>query len=126
MTNRLDKLEERGLVRRARDPADRRGVLLKLTDEGRSRLGDYISAGSCRDRELLADLTESDKQALDRLLAKLLASLEQRDAGQRRESERSFPSGAPRATNRPQTGATSSSEAAAAGAPTFTPAERCQ
>lgn len=94
MTNRLDKLEERGLVRRARDPADRRGVLLELTGKGRSRLDDYINAGSSRDRELLAGLTESDKQTLDRLLAKLLASLERRDAAQRRESERSHP-GAP-------------------------------
>jgi DNA-binding MarR family transcriptional regulator len=81
MTNRLDKLEEQGLVRRDRDPADRRGVLLVLTEEGRSRLEDYINAGSGRDRELLADLTESDKRTLDRLLAKLLASLERRGAG---------------------------------------------
>src|SRR5687768_8819445 len=32
MTNRLDQLEEAGLVRRLRDPDDRRGVLLELTD----------------------------------------------------------------------------------------------
>src|SRR5687767_10077382 len=31
MTNRVDRLAARGLVRRAPDPADRRGVLVQLT-----------------------------------------------------------------------------------------------
>ena len=38
MTNRIDRLEERGLVERHRSPDDRRGVLVSLTDEGRARL----------------------------------------------------------------------------------------
>ena len=36
MTNRIDRLEDRGLVRREPDPSDRRGVRVVLTDEGRS------------------------------------------------------------------------------------------
>lgn len=86
MTNRLDKLEERGLLRRIPDPEDRRGVLLELTGAGRSRLEDYINAGSSRDRELLAGLTEADKRTLDHLLSKLLASLERRNDRQDREA----------------------------------------
>src|ERR671931_325075 len=35
MTNRLDRMEEAGLVRRRPDPADRRGVLVELTAQGR-------------------------------------------------------------------------------------------
>src|SRR5689334_17114469 len=35
MTNRVDRLAARGLVRRSPDPADRRGVLVGLTQEGR-------------------------------------------------------------------------------------------
>src|SRR3954452_20747181 len=34
MTNRLNRLEERGLVRRSRDESDRRGVVVELTDAG--------------------------------------------------------------------------------------------
>src|SRR4051794_5720654 len=34
MTNRLDRMERDGLVRRLPDPNDRRGVRVELTDEG--------------------------------------------------------------------------------------------
>jgi DNA-binding MarR family transcriptional regulator len=34
MTSRLDRLERNGLVRRTPDPADRRGVLVRLTPQG--------------------------------------------------------------------------------------------
>lgn len=80
MTNRLDKLERRGLVRRGPDPQDRRGVLLELTGDGQARLKEYIDAGSGRERELLNDLTLTEKQELNRLLSKLLVSLQTQDA----------------------------------------------
>jgi DNA-binding MarR family transcriptional regulator len=78
MTNRLDKLEQGGLVKRTRDPKDRRGVLLELTEAGRARLEDYVDAGSTRERELLAGLTKAEKRQLNRLLSRLLVSLERR------------------------------------------------
>jgi len=37
MTNRLDRLEKAGLVRRLPDPDDRRGVLIELTAEGEKK-----------------------------------------------------------------------------------------
>jgi DNA-binding MarR family transcriptional regulator len=76
MTNRLDKLERAELVARARDPRDRRGVLLTITDGGRARLDAYIDRGAHRERELLDGLGGSDKRRLNALLAKLLDSLE--------------------------------------------------
>ena len=52
MTNRLDRLEEAGLVRRVPDPDDRRGVLVELTDAGPGRLG---AVGQRAGREGVAD-----------------------------------------------------------------------
>jgi DNA-binding MarR family transcriptional regulator len=81
MTNRLDKLERRGLIRRVRDPQDRRGVLLELTDTSQSQLEQYVEAGAGRERDLVDDLSPTEKQELNRLLSKLLASLQTKDAG---------------------------------------------
>jgi DNA-binding MarR family transcriptional regulator len=76
MTNRLDKLERETLVSRSRDPHDRRGVLLELTDAGRDRLDAYIDLGARRERMLLDGLTMTDKRNLNALLRKLVDSLE--------------------------------------------------
>jgi DNA-binding MarR family transcriptional regulator len=81
MTNRLDKLEREGLVSRAPDPRDRRGVLLSLTGPGRERLDAYIDRGAHRERQLLEGLAQSDKRRLNDLLAKLLDSLRADQAG---------------------------------------------
>jgi DNA-binding MarR family transcriptional regulator len=81
MTNRLDKLERRGLIRRAPDPHDRRGVLLELTETGQSQLEEYVNAGAGRERELVDDLTVAEKQQLNSLMSKLLASLQTKNAG---------------------------------------------
>lgn len=76
MTNRLDKLEAAGLVRRERDPGDRRGVLLELTPEGRERLDAYIDLGAAREIELLKELSLDEKRQLNGLLRRLLLSLQ--------------------------------------------------
>lgn len=79
MTNRLDKLEDRGLIERSPDPDDRRGVLLELTDGGRERLEEYIDAGASREIELLSGLSLAEKRELNVLLSRLLLSLQQRE-----------------------------------------------
>lgn len=38
-TTMIDRLERKGFVRRSRDTADRRMVLVELTDDGRDRIG---------------------------------------------------------------------------------------
>jgi DNA-binding MarR family transcriptional regulator len=76
MTNRLDKLEGAGLVKRERDPGDRRGVLLELTSEGRVKLDAYIDLGAKHERELLGVLEPDEKRQLNDLLRKLLVSLQ--------------------------------------------------
>jgi DNA-binding MarR family transcriptional regulator len=76
ITSRLDRLERRGYVKRRRDPGDRRGVLVELTDAGRDVLERAIGANSGREKELLANLTKAEQKALAALLKKLLAGLE--------------------------------------------------
>jgi DNA-binding MarR family transcriptional regulator len=76
MTNRLDKLERAELLLRKPDPGDRRGVLLELTPGGRERLDAYIDLGAKRERELLDVLSPGEKQALNKLLRKLIGGLQ--------------------------------------------------
>src|SRR5437879_8202201 len=52
MTNRIDRLESAGLVRRSPDPQDKRGVLVRLTDAGRTRVDAAFPDPVDRDREL--------------------------------------------------------------------------
>jgi DNA-binding MarR family transcriptional regulator len=75
MTNRLDKLEQSGLIQRERDPADRRGVLLALTEAGRERLHSSVELAAAQERDLLGALTDAELDQLNRLLAKLTAAL---------------------------------------------------
>jgi DNA-binding MarR family transcriptional regulator len=79
MTNRLDKLEARGLIRRKPDPDDRRGVLLELSEGGRERLDGYVDAGASREKALLSELSPEEKRELNELLSKLLLSLQRRE-----------------------------------------------
>jgi DNA-binding MarR family transcriptional regulator len=76
ITNRLDRLEKRGLVQRSRDPNDRRGVLVELTAEGRSVLEQAVQANTAAERELVAGLEAAELETLAGLLKKLLAGLE--------------------------------------------------
>ena len=74
MTNRLDRLEEMGLVRRLPDPSDRRGRLVELTAKGR-RLVDKAVVDHVADEErLIAPLSRAERRRLAELLRKLLLS----------------------------------------------------
>ena len=78
MTNRLDKLEAAGLVKRHPDPKDRRGVLVELTAEGRGALDRYVAVQAKRERELMSTMSEKERGQLTALLRKLLASVEEK------------------------------------------------
>ncbi|MBO6947443.1 MAG: MarR family transcriptional regulator [Rhodospirillales bacterium] len=67
MTNRLDRLEKRGLIRRTRDPEDRRGLKIVLSDEG-FELVEGIFASHVRTVEkMLAPLRKKDRDLLTTL-----------------------------------------------------------
>jgi len=73
MTNRVDRLTARGFVERLADPADRRGVLVRLTPEGKVAVDGAFVALLEAERELLAGLPARDRARLAALLRPLLA-----------------------------------------------------
>jgi DNA-binding MarR family transcriptional regulator len=76
MTNRLDKLEQAGLIRRAPDPDDRRGVKIELTDAGRRAWTDSTSAQAQKEALVAAALSKQEQANLNVLLRKLMLSFE--------------------------------------------------
>ncbi|HKB29734.1 MAG TPA: MarR family transcriptional regulator [Streptosporangiaceae bacterium] len=78
MTNRIDRLEQSGLVRREPDPQDRRGVLVSLTDDGLARVDLALGALLSSEQALLAGLTPPQRAKLAAMLRALLAPF---DAG---------------------------------------------
>lgn len=75
MTGRLDRLEKAGLVARHANPADRRGVLVGLTGRGLALIDGILEPHIANEDRLLSGLDRAERQALDGLLAKLLAGL---------------------------------------------------
>src|SRR6476661_7158765 len=84
MTNRVDRLASRGLVQRLPDPADRRGVLVRLTDEGRATVDGALGALLDREHELLGGLDAEERTVLAGLLRGLLVHFESAADGRRR------------------------------------------
>jgi DNA-binding MarR family transcriptional regulator len=78
MTNRIDRLEQAGLVRRNPDPQDKRGVLVTLTAAGRSRVDDALADLLRAEQALLASLSVESRGVLADLLRVLLAPLDAR------------------------------------------------
>lgn len=78
MTNRLDQLEQAGLVRRLRDPDDRRGVLVELTDRGRTLWEEAIGVQAEKEALLAAALSKGEREQLNALLRRLMVAFEER------------------------------------------------
>ncbi len=64
MTNRVDRLVGKDLVERQPDPADRRGVQVRLTAPGKAAVDGALDALLAREHDLLAGLSRSDASAL--------------------------------------------------------------
>jgi DNA-binding MarR family transcriptional regulator/predicted DNA-binding transcriptional regulator AlpA len=77
ITKRIDRLEQRGLVERHPDPADRRGTMVCLTPLGKETADNAISyPGSEPYRWLQKILTPLERKVLERVLRKLLLARE--------------------------------------------------
>jgi DNA-binding MarR family transcriptional regulator len=76
MTNRLQRLERAGLIRRLEAPDDRRSVLVELTAKGRRLVDEIAAEHLANERVLLASLTVAEQTQLADLLRKLLLAFE--------------------------------------------------
>lgn len=76
MTNRLDRLEAAGLVRREPNPDDRRGVHVALTEQGRELVDCAIAIRFAEAKGAVEGLDDRERGETAALLARLLAHLE--------------------------------------------------
>jgi DNA-binding MarR family transcriptional regulator len=74
ITNRIDRLEQRGLVERTTTD-DRRKVIVRLTERGRRLVDDVVEAHMATEREILADLSSRQQRELGNLLRTVLLTL---------------------------------------------------
>ncbi len=76
MTNRLDNMEERGLLRRLDDPDDRRGVIVELTKAGQKLWEVSVDAQAQKEALVASALNETEKRQLNDLLRRLMNAFE--------------------------------------------------
>lgn len=69
----LDDLEAKQLVARVRDPKDRRRSIVTLTDEGRSKLAKADVLARRIEEQVLGELSDDDRSALQRVVGGLAA-----------------------------------------------------
>ena len=76
MTNRLDRLEEAGLIRRRPDPDDRRSLQIELTDKGHKLWLDTVHAQAAKEAAIGAALNRRELAQLNNLLRKVLSGFD--------------------------------------------------
>lgn len=72
MTNILHALAARGLIERRPDPSDRRGVIIQISPEAIKLVNQAIAAHVAEEQRMVASLAPAERQALQKLLRKLL------------------------------------------------------
>jgi len=77
MTNRLDRLEAAGLLRRLPDPDDRRSLKVELTDAGWRAWQDSTGAQAQKEALVASALHPNEKETLNGLLRTLMLEFEQ-------------------------------------------------
>ncbi|MEU7582740.1 MarR family transcriptional regulator [Streptomyces sp. NPDC041068] len=75
ITNRLDKLERKGLIERRPDPTDRRAIRVCLTEAGLDLVDRVVVEHIANEERMLSALTPQDRAAVDKALRALLVSL---------------------------------------------------
>jgi DNA-binding MarR family transcriptional regulator len=76
MTSAIDRVERKGLVTRAPNPADRRGSLVRLTEEGLTVVDAAMVRQVESERALVSSLPEEDRDRLVVILRAFLLALD--------------------------------------------------
>ncbi|MFC7339808.1 MarR family winged helix-turn-helix transcriptional regulator [Saccharopolyspora griseoalba] len=85
ISQRVDKLEQAGLVVRERDAEDRRVVYVQLTEQGVKFVEDVGAAHFDNEKRMLSGLTATERDRLADLLSRLENSLDHAAAQHRAE-----------------------------------------
>jgi DNA-binding MarR family transcriptional regulator len=83
MTNRLDRMEKAGLIRRLPDPSDRRGTLIEPTEAGHAAWDASVGTQARREQMVASVLTEAEREELHRLLRHLMRAFPESHHGHR-------------------------------------------
>ncbi len=75
MTNRVDRLVARGLVARRPAPSDRRGILVRLTDDGRARVDGALDTLLELERHALSSLSPTERDHVADTMRTLTAQI---------------------------------------------------
>jgi DNA-binding MarR family transcriptional regulator len=79
ITNRIDKVEKLGWVKRFDSPGDRRGVIVRLTPSGKAMADKAVEIHFTKLGAQFAKISKKDRQLLLELLRRLLHALEEED-----------------------------------------------
>ena len=81
MTNRIDRLESKNLVARMPDPTDGRGVLVQLTQAGKSAVDRALDELLTREKSLLATISKADREKLASVLRDIVLPFDEETSG---------------------------------------------
>lgn len=76
MTGIIDTLEREGQIERIADPADRRKVIVRITDTGRELMEDFLPRHQENVRMMSADLSVEERRTLLELMTKLYKGIQ--------------------------------------------------
>ena len=76
LTSMLDRMEKAGLIRRTPSPADRRALLIRLTDKARQLQQDYDRISQQMNAMYYAGFTEEEIRQFEGYLARVLDNLQ--------------------------------------------------
>jgi DNA-binding MarR family transcriptional regulator len=80
MTNRLDRLEQSGYIRRVADLVDRRSIRVELTKKGQQIWEKTVAAQAEKEVAATEVLDDREKEQLTNLLRKMMVAYEKRES----------------------------------------------